>query len=219
MRRRTFILLLVVLGLLAGRARPAHADDDEVRKRRFGFAERGKYLTISVSFTDVFTLDLVEALDSGFETTLVVRAYVYPDQEGALPVAFTVATVRIVYDLWEEHYLVRIVDDHGTHEYVEDTRADVLRRATVMNEFPVAPLARVPVERIHYVGLIIELNPVSDELLSEVRRWLARDSGAAKVEQGSSFFGSFVSIFVNPKVPVADRSLRLRSQPFYRVKR
>jgi hypothetical protein len=36
---------------------------------------------------------------------------------------------------------------------------------------------------------------------------------------GSSFFGSFVSVFVNPKIPVSDRTLKLRSQAFYRTKR
>ena len=30
------------------------------------------------------------------------------------------------------------------------------------------------------------------------------------------FFGSFVSVFYNPKIADADRVLRLRSQPFFR---
>jgi hypothetical protein len=219
-KRLACIGLVVVVAALALAPRPARADDDDkVRTRKFGFAERGKSLTVSVSFTDVFTLGLLENLDSGFETTLVIRAYVYPDKTGALPVAFTAATVRIVYDLWGEVYLVRIVDGRGTREVAVPTRAEVLKRATVLTEFPVAPLSKVPTGEIHFIGLIVEVNPVSEELLAEVRRWLARDAGAAKVDEGSSFFGSFVSIFVNPKIPIADRVLKLRSQPFYRVKR
>jgi hypothetical protein len=209
----------MAMALWLGAAGRALAADDDVRPRKMGFAERGKFMTVSVKFTDVFTFGLLDNLDSGFETTLVLRAYVYPDKDGALPVAFAAATVRIVYDVWEEVYLVRIIDGRGQREYVEATRAEALSRATVFSELPVAPLARVPIEAVHFVGLIVELNPVSQELLAEVRRWLARDASGAKVEDGSSFFGSFVSIFVNPKVPVADRVIKLRSQSFYRVKR
>jgi hypothetical protein len=208
------------LALLLAAPRAAHAEgDDDVQLRKFGFAERGKFLAVSVSFTDVFDARLLRDLDSGFATTLVVRVYVFPDGEGALPVAMTAATLRVVYDLWEEVYQVQIDDTRGRARSVEVTRADALKRVTALIEFPVASLKRVPIGDVHYVGLIVEVNPVSEELLAEVRRWLARDPAKAQSSGESSFFGSFVSIFVNPKVPVADRTLKLRSQPFYRVKR
>jgi hypothetical protein len=56
---------------------------------------------------------------------------------------------------------------------------------------------------------------VSQETLAEVRRWLSNGSGGG-LDRGGAFFGSFVSVFVNLKVPEADRVLRIRSQPFYR---
>jgi hypothetical protein len=52
-----------------------------------------------------------------------------------------------------------------------------------------------------------------------MRRWLTRPAGSASLDRSTSFFGSFVSVFVNPKLPEADRVLRIRSQPFYRVER
>ena len=61
----------------------------------------------------------------------------------------------------------------------------------------------------------VELNPVSDQTLTEVRRWLTQGSGGG-LDRGGAFFGSFVSVFVNPKIPPADRVIRIRSQPFYR---
>ncbi len=84
---------------------------------------------------------------------------------------------------------------------------------------PIASLATVPRGRNHYLGMVIELNPVSEETLAEMRRWLTRSAQATTIDPGSSVFGSFVTVFVNPKLPDADRVLRLRSQPFYRRKR
>ena len=73
--------------------------------------------------------------------------------------------------------------------------------------------------RYHYfVAMVVELNPVSPELAAEMRRWLSRPAGET-LDSSSSFFGSFVSVFVNPKLGRADRVLRVRSQPFYRTPR
>jgi len=212
---------LLVLCTLVGTARPAWAQDDEgdVTQRKFGFAERGKNLTVTVSFTDAFDARLLADLDSGVATTVVLRAYVYPDKEGALPIAFTTATLRVVYDIWEEVYEVQIDDTRGRRKFVETSQAEALKRVTTLSQFSVAPLAKVPIGDIHFVGVVVEVNPISEELLAEVRRWLAHDADSQRVAGESSFFGSFVSIFVNPKIPVSDRTLKLRSQPFYRQKR
>jgi hypothetical protein len=206
---------LVWLVLLAG---PALAQD-EVQSRRFTIAERGSSLVVSVNFADVFDTSLLANLDSGFATTLVLRAYVFPDRQGALPVSLALATVRIVYDLWDGQYLVQIDDGRGRSQYLEPTLADALRRATTLRDFPVAPLVAVPVGEVHFVGVIVEANPVSRELLAEVRRWLAReaDRPRATSDSSSSIVGSFISVFVNPRIPVADRVLKLRSQRFYRT--
>jgi hypothetical protein len=212
---------LVFLLLVLAPARALADDDDkgDVTQRGFRFAEKGKSLVAWVSFTDVFDERLLQDLDSGVATTVVLRAYVYPDAKDALPVSFATATLRVVYDLWEEVYEIQIDDGRGRKKYVESSRADALKRVTTLAAFPVAPLQRIPIGDYFFVGLVVEVNPVSEELLAEVRRWLARDADKPRVTGESSFFGSFVSIFVNPKVPVADRTLKLRSQLFYRVKR
>jgi hypothetical protein len=221
MRARGLLALFVAL-LAAWPARAAADDADsdaEVTLRRFGFAEKGRSLVISVSFTDVFDERLLADLASGVATTVVLRAYVYPDGKDALPVAYTSATLRVVYDIWEEVYEVQIEDARGRRKFVEASQAEALKRVTTLAGFAVAPLARIPIGDYFFVGIVVEVNPVSQELLAEVRRWLARDADKSRAAGESSFFGSFVSVFVNPKIPVADRTLKLRSQAFYRTKR
>jgi hypothetical protein len=60
-----------------------------------------------------------------------------------------------------------------------------------------------------------DLNPISEDLLIEVRRWLVQPArGPRRLGAGDSFFGSFVSIFVNPRIEDSERQVRFVSQPF-----
>jgi hypothetical protein len=209
---RWLAIIATVLAVAPVRAQPADADD-VVPLRPMEFAEIPPDMAISGAFTDVFDADLLARLSSGFATNVVAKVYVYRDGLD-LPVWFSVGTWRVVYDLWDEVYEVRIRDAHGERTLREKTRADALRDVTSMSEMPIAPLESIEVGPRYFAGIVVEVNPVSPELLAEVRRWMARPQG--KVAGDASFFGSFVSIFVNPKVPEADRVLRFRTQLFYR---
>ena len=216
-RRAHRIGWAVALALALAPAGARAQEDVEVRKLKF--AEKGNNLVVSGSFTDVFDSEMLEQLSSGFATTIVVRAYVYEKDGRELPVALSAATFRVVYDLWDEVYSVKIRDGAGEREVEKATRAEALKEATTMVDFPVGRLADIPVKTHHYVGVIVEVNPVSKELLAEVRRWITKPRGGQEAAGSSSFFGSFVSIFVNPKIAEADRTLRFKSQTFYRVAR
>ena len=181
------------------------------------FAERGEDLTVTTAFTELLDRKAYERLKSGFATTIVARIYVFrKDKE--LPVSMAMASLRAVYDLWDEVYVVRIDGPQGRVTSRYKSQADALRALTSFEECPIAPLADIPQGPLHYMAMVVELNPVSKELLAEMRRWLTRSSGSARLDRSSSFFGSFVSVFVNPKLPEADRILKYRSQPFYRTK-
>jgi hypothetical protein len=214
--RRAFVVFWAALLLVALAAPPVLAD--EIAARRLRFAERGKRLVVWGTFTDLFDAELLEKLDSGFTTTIVLRAYVYAADDATVPIAVAAATYRVVYDLWEEIYEIQVRDGDGERNFTRRTQAEALKAVTTMDGLAVAALTQVTIEEIYFLGVIVEANPVSEELLAEVRRWLAK-SGGKGVTGSSSFFGSFVSVFVNPKVPEADRVLMFKSQPFYRPKR
>lgn len=209
--RAPVVILLLVLPAVAARAQEA----PEIRPMRF--AETRTDIVMSGGFTDVFDRDLLEQLSSGFAQTVVVRAYVYRAGLDA-PVWFAAATYRAVYAHWDEVFVVRLRDPAGERNLRLATRAEALKAITTLDELPIAPLHAIPIGPHHFVGLVVEVNPVAPELLAEVRRWLSRPS-AGQVAGDSSFFGSFVSVFVNPKLATADRTLRFRSQEFYRVPR
>jgi hypothetical protein len=53
-------------------------------------------------------------------------------------------------------------------------------------------------------------------VLADVRHWLVEPArGQRRLGAGDSFFGSFVSIFVNPRIEDSERQLRFVSQPFF----
>jgi hypothetical protein len=180
------------------------------------FAERGENLTVSTAFTELLDKKAYERLKSGFATTIVARIYVYK-KDRELPVSVVMASFRAVYDLWDELFVVKIDGPQGRVTRRYKSRADALKALTTLEECPIAPLSDIPRGPHHYMAMVVELNPVSKELLAEMRRWLTKPAGAASLDRSSSFFGSFVSVFVNPKLPEADRVLKYRSQPFYRT--
>lgn len=202
-------LLVSILAASAARA------EDRIVSKKMWFGERKGKLAVSTSFTELLDQEAYERLSSGFATTIVARIYVYRVGQGE-PVSAVMASFRVVYDLWDEVYVVRIDGPQGRRTARVATRADALKELTELWQVPIANLSDIPRGVNHFMAMVVELNPVSKELLAEMRRWLTKPAGSTSIDRSSSFFGSFVSVFVNPKLPEADRVLLFRSQPFYR---
>ena len=195
---RTAIAIAIVAAL-AGTSRADGGDDDdddEPELVKMKFSERGDNLTVTTQIAQLFDSAAYEALGSGFPSTVVIRMWVYDKKS-------------------DDVYTVRL-DGPGGRKTVEvKERSKAFTLLTSLDHLAIAPLTDVPYETHHVLAMVAELNPVSKETLAEVRRWLSQDTSGG-LDRGGSFFGSFVSVFVNPKVAEADRVLRIRSQPFYR---
>jgi hypothetical protein len=213
-----------VLGcaLIVGAARPARAAGaDEIARVRLAFIERGGELLVEQIDVGALLFDqrAYRKLEQNpLATVVVVRFYVYRQGE-TRPVSFRLVTARIVYDLWLEEYEVRIDSAHGRRSGRHARLEQAFRAITAFERLAIADLADIAVGPHYYLAMVAELNPVSQETMAEVRRWLTRPAGAARLDRETSFFGSFVSIFVNARLPEAERVIRARSQPFYRIRR
>jgi hypothetical protein len=206
-------LALALVGWL-GVARPARADEEVVLKRG-QFHEDGKSLSVTVGFREMLDASARARLKNGFATTVVMRVYLYL-KTGGPPVAFTARTLRAVYDLWDEQFILKLEEPGRTrHLRLRDPR-QVVDLLTSTWRLPLARLEQVKPGAQYFVALIAEVNPMSEALLEEVRRWLRTPYGDHRRPGGESFFGSFVSIFVNNKIRSAEKTFRLRTQPFYR---
>jgi len=193
----------------------AAADDDKPELQKMRFIERDPNLTVTTNIAKLFDSEAYENLQSGMPSTIVIATAVYA-KDSADPLTFGKEVRTVVYDLWDEQYVIRIDGAGGRKTRKVKYRAEALKILTAVEDMPIAPLADIPYQDVFYLRLTVQLNPVSKETLAEVRKWLSQGTGGG-VTRGV-IFGSFVNVFVNPKVADADRVLRIRSQPFYRPK-
>ena len=213
---RALVLAVVLLAFAVPSRARADDDDDKPELQKMRFVERGANLHVTASIAKLFDRAAYEALDSGFSSTVLIRIWIYP-KDGSDPVAFMGVTRQVLYNLWDEVYELKFDEPGGKKILKEKRKAEALKRLSSLDDLAVASLSALPYDRIFLLAMEIELNPVDPKLLAEVRRWLSQGTGGG-LDRGGAFFGSFVSVFVNPKIAEADRVLRIRSQPFYRPK-
>jgi hypothetical protein len=205
MRRLAAIAFVMVL-----LSTPLALSDDSVRQRRMGVVFREGVPHLFYSARDLINGAAEKKLDSGLPQRIVVSHLVYSPRR-AEPLSVSGHSCRVVYDLWQAAYRVEIDTlGGGTKTEIMSTRAEVLDRCLVMRDVPLGQ-ARDYVGRDRiYVASLLELNPLSSTTIARIRRWLSRPRGDDL--DGRSFFGSFVSLFVNDRIGSAERILRLRSQ-------
>jgi hypothetical protein len=208
--KRRFHQLVLVFALLSSLASRAAAEAP-VQSRKMGIESSTAGLALFYSARDLINADAQRKLDSGLPQRIVVQHFVYA-RGRAEPIAISGHSCRIVYDLWQAVYRVEYeLFGVGVSAFAYRTRAEVIDRCLVMRGFPLGQAPDMSNASRVYVASLIELNPLSNTTLARIRRWLARPRGDYNVE-GKSFFGSFVSLFVNDRIGAAERVLRLRSQ-------
>ncbi len=188
---------------------------EQSRGRPVELARSDSALLVSVGFVDLFDARARQKLDSGFWNRVVVR--VNTRRLGLdRPVALALRTCRVRYELWEERYEVQVEDHTGRHGSQTQSAEQAIASCASLTRFPVASLSAMTPGR-YDVEVIAELNPMSEELLDSVRRWLRSPQGVRRrLDQGDNFFGSVVSIFVNNRIGRSDRMIQFQSQPFTR---
>jgi len=211
-RRRFALLALAVVVLIASSAR-AEAPPE----RRVGLLIRDRALLLSVGLQDLFSPAARDRLTSGFATRVLVRVQLLR-QDDPEPVAVAFQRVEIVYDIWDEKFRVRTTHGAGTDRAFEvKTLDEALYAATALYQFPVDLDQPLRAGERYTLAVRGDLNPLSPELMGEVRRWLRQPAGTQRRPGsggGDSFFGNFVTVFVNPQIEDSEHQVRFVSQPF-----
>ena len=195
----------------------ARADDKpmeerELPTRQATFETDQGWVTMTVSFRDVVSQKIRRKLLSGLPTTIATRAYVFPDKNWQ-PIALSAQTCKVVFDLWDEVFRIDLHQAGGRKQTVAANVEGVMRRCTETKRLPIVTLKALSPNSPYFVGVLVEVNPLSKEILEKIRRWVARPKGAAAVGPGDSLFGSFVGLFIT-QVPEADRVLGFQTPRF-----
>jgi len=206
------VAIAFALGPAPAAAQEKATTAEALPRRQANYAWDKALLRASFSFRDAVTPAIAQSLSSGLPTVIAMRAYVLREGEDA-PVALSVRTCRVVYDLWDEVYRVKLTGPGGERDLAVINAEGVMRQCAEARDVPIAERAALSPGLSHYLGVIVEVNPVSPQMLEQMRRWVSRPSGTTAIGPSDALFGSFVGLFVR-QIGASDRTLRFRTQAF-----
>jgi hypothetical protein len=179
-------------------------------RRQANYAWDGDLLRASFSYRDVFADEaLLKKLSSGLPTVIAMRAYVYPEGE-ATPVALAPRVCRVVYDLWDEVYRVHVIEPERERDQAA-VLDGVLRLCSEARDLPVVRRGLLTQGHAYFLGVVVDVNQVSPEMVEQMRRWMSRPTGSTGIGPSDALFGSFVQLFVR-QIATSDRTLTFRTQ-------
>jgi hypothetical protein len=163
---------------------------------------------VTVDLSGLADTALRARLESGLAQTIVTRIDALDARDTAHPVATVVRTCHVRYDAWERRYHVRIETARDVAVSVAPSIEAALDLCLDLHALEVGQARDwrgVPTAAVSFVALV-ELNPLSRESALRVHSWLERSGGRGE----RTFFGPFVSSFVDGQVGHAERALTAR---------
>lgn len=214
-RARAFLVAAALLAALS--AAPAggpRADDPEIgfRERRLGLRVEGGVLRATFSYRDAFAPQIRRKMTSGLPTRLLLHCTV-ESARSAKPVSYWARSAEIVYDLWEEKFAISVSDPAGKRRTRVATAEQAIDATGILWREPVADVSGVR-PGAYRLRAVAEVNPVSEEMVRNIQRWIARPRGVqGDNEARTNFFGAFVGRFVDRGIGQAERIVGILSQP------
>ena len=187
---------------------PAHAG--ALAPRQANYAWDKDLLRASFSYRDILSDPaLVKKLSSGLPMVIAMRAYVYRDGQDA-PIALATRVCRVVYDLWDEVYRVHVSEPERERDQAA-VLDGVLRICAEARDLPVARRSVLVAGQPCFLGVVVDVNPVSPEMVEQMRRWMSRPMGSTSIGPSDALFGSFVQLFAR-QIATSDKTLTFRTQ-------
>jgi hypothetical protein len=213
-RLLALVVALVALAPLDARAQatpqqqPAHPA--ALAQRQANYAWDGDLLRASFSYRDVLSDPAsMKKLSSGLPVVIAMRAYVYRQGED-VPVALATRVCRVVYDLWDEVYRVHVSEPERERDQAA-VLDGVLRLCSEARDLVVARRAALVAGQPYFLGVVVDVNPVSADVVEQMRRWMSRPTGSTEIGPADALFGNFVQLFVR-QIATSDKTLTFRTQ-------
>jgi hypothetical protein len=178
--------------------------------RQANYAWDGDLLRASFSYRDVLADPaLMKKISSGLPMVIAMRAYVYPEGQDA-PAFLALRTCRVAYDLWDEVYRVHVSEPERERDQAA-VLDGVLRICTEARDLPVVRRGLLVAGQPYFLGVVVDVNPVSPQMIEQMRRWLSRPTGSTAIGPADALFGNFVQLFARQISP-SDKTLTFRTQ-------
>jgi hypothetical protein len=210
---------VLVLGLLFATSRTARAQEPAppvVRSALLEWDVDRRVLYLDMTFRDLVDAGIQSKLSRGFPTTIVLTATVQRDGSSEV-LSTTTQTCRITWHVWEEAYHVEIVRPGSTRVSWTTTIEGVLKRCAETRRLLAGDSTQIPLGVPLWVRGSIQVNPVSPQVLSKLRRWVMRPSSTGTAVPGDALFSTFTGIFMQ-RIGDAERDQKFVTRPGEPVK-
>jgi hypothetical protein len=179
--------------------------------RHANYAWDKELLRASFSYRDVLADPvLLQKLSNGLKMVIAMRAFIYTNGRDE-PVALQVRSCEVAYDLWEEVYRVHVEEPEGKRDQPVLALEGVLRLCTEAQNLPLVRRGLLLTGRSYFLGVVVDVNPVSQEMREQMSRWLSRPTGSTSVAPTDALFGNFVELFVR-QIATSDKTVTFRTQ-------
>ncbi len=181
------------------------------RPAAFVWEPNERMLYATFGFRDAVTDKLRAQLGRGLPTTIVLTAALY--RSGApRPLSTTVQSCKITWLVWDEVYKVEITRPDGGETLKTLTVNGVLRRCAEARELLVGTREQVPLRAPLVLKAKVQVNPVSEEVLQRLKRWVSRPSGTSTATAGDALFSTFTGLFLQ-RIGAAEHELEFSTKP------
>jgi hypothetical protein len=179
------------------------ADPGALAPRKANYAWQGELLRASFRYRDVLADPvLIKKLSSGLKMVIAMRAYVYRAGEVS-PVALAPRVCQVAYDLWADIYTVHLSEPERELNQSVVNEEGVLRLCAEAHDLPVTG-------QPYFLGVVVEVNPVSPQMVEQIRHWLSRPTGSTGIGPTDALFGSFVQLFAR-QIATSDNTITFRT--------
>lgn len=179
--------------------------------RQANYAWDQDLLRASFSYRDVMSDPaLLKKMASGLPMVIAMRAYLFQQGNDA-PVVLAARVCRVAYDLWDEVYRIRLSEQGHERDQAALAPEGVLRACTEARDLPIVRRGDLTPGQPYFLGVLVDVNPVSQDMIEQIRRWIARPTGSTGIGPTDALFGGFVQLFVR-QIATSDKSLTFRTQ-------
>ncbi len=200
----------LMLAPLTAAAADVLPDFDAMGSRKVTFVWERASLKANFGFRDALDAKVVDKVTSGLPWTVVLRAFLIRDGQSA-PVALTGQTCRITFDLWDEVYRTEVLTAYGDRKQVAPNLEAAMATCTELRGFVVAHQRVVDHRFRHRLAIVAEVNPISPEMIEQLKRWVSRPAASTQLRPGDALFGSFAGLFMR-ELGKSDQTIVFRSE-------
>jgi hypothetical protein len=165
----------------------------------------------SVEFRDVIDAEVTQKLKRGLPTRILLTALAFANGDPT-PVSTTFQSCKITWHVWEDMYRVEVQrpDQPAGIGHWTPTLNGVLRRCATATQLIVADAAQLTGARSLHLDVTIRINPVSEEMLGKLKRWVTHPNRTGTAAPGSALFSTFTGLFMQ-RMGDAEKTVHFRT--------